>query len=306
MRIGVDLGGTKTEFIALSDSGEILQRFRHPTPAEDYFGTVDAIRAGVERLESRLNEAGTVGIGIPGSISPASGLVRNANSTWLNGKDLGEDLSAALQREVRLANDANCFALSESVDGAAREARTVFGVILGTGVGGGIAIDGEILPGRNLIAGEWGHNPIPQESPQAGLKARQCWCGRQNCIETWLSGPALERTFAEATDQRLTASEIASRADAGDQGAERIMADYEHLLASALSAVINIIDPDAIVLGGGLSNIRRLYRTVPAIWAQRVFSDAVDTELVPPVHGDSSGVRGAAWLWKDKETREAR
>ncbi len=296
MRIGIDLGGTKTEFIALSNDGETLLRRRRATPAGDYDATIETICAGVREIEAELSETGTVGIGIPGSLSPRTGRVRNANSTWLNGKPLDSDIAAALGREVRLANDANCFVLSEAVDGAARGARTVFGVILGTGVGGGIAVSGEILEGRNLIAGEWGHNPVPQDAAQAARQSRQCWCGRRDCIETWLSGPGFERSYADIAGESLSAASIMERAESGSSDALRVVSTYEVLLARALSAVINVLDPDVIVLGGGMSNIARLYRNIPAILKNEVFSDGLETLLLPPEHGDSSGVRGAAWL----------
>lgn len=289
LRIGIDLGGTKTEAVALSLDGHELARERIPTAREDYHGTIAGIRALVEELESRLGAKGTVGVGIPGTISPKTGLVKNANSTWLIGRPLDRDLEAALGRPVRLANDADCFALSEAVDGAGAGFATVFGVILGTGVGGGIVARGRLLAGPNAVAGEWGHNPLPRpEGDEA--PGPQCYCGRRGCIETFLSGPGLARDHGEG----LTGEEVAR---AGTPSAEAALARYERRLARALASVINILDPHVIVLGGGLSRMERLYRNVPALWDEFVFSDSVDTLLRPPLHGDSSGVRGAARLW---------
>jgi fructokinase len=300
-RIGIDLGGTKIEAILLSGAGEILERRRVPSPRNDYEATLDAVAALVSELETIAAHGATgatppsVGIGIPGALSPATGLVKNANSTWLIGKPLDRDLERRLARPVRVANDANCFAVSEAVDGAGAGAALLFGVILGTGVGGGIAIEGRPLAGANAIAGEWGHNPLPW--PRAGeLDNRPCYCGRQGCIETFLSGPALEADYRQATGLALTAAEIVKEAAAGQASAETVMIRYEERLARGLAHVINLLDPDVIVLGGGLSNIGRLYGNVPRLWSRFVFSDRVDTRLLPPVHGDSSGVRGAAWL----------
>ena len=274
MRIGIDLGGTKTEVVALDDTGEERLRERVPTPRGDYAATVATIAALVASVDEKVGagRAASVGVGIPGAESRVTGLIKNANSTWLIGQPLRADLEKALQRPVRIANDANCFALSEATDGAAAGAEVVFGVILGTGVGGGIVVSGKVLVGPNAIAGEWGHNPLPGED-----EARPCYCGRTNCIETFLSGPAL----------------------AADGGAEDETAvqRYEARLARALAQVINILDPDAIVLGGGVSNLDRLYDRVPRLWGEWVFSDHVATRLVKNKHGDSSGVRGAAWLW---------
>jgi len=276
VRIGIDLGGTKIEGIAIDDGGHEIVRRRVPTPQGDYAGTVEAIVSLVGTIESSAGERGTVGVGIPGALSRVTGLVKNANSTCLIGKPLQRDLEAALSRAVRLANDANCFALSEATDGAGRGACVVFGVILGTGVGGGIVVDGRVIEGPNAIAGEWGHNPLPL--PRADdLPFPPCYCGRSGCIETYLCGPALERAGGAASDAAL--------------------ARYEDRLARALAGVINVLDPDIIVLGGGVSNIDRLYTSVPGLWRAHVFSDHVATRLERPVHGDSSGVRGAAWLW---------
>jgi fructokinase len=275
MRIGVDLGGTKTEAAALDEGGSILARRRIPTPRGDYRATLLAIRDLVAAVEAEAGGSGSVGVGIPGTISPATGLVKNANSTWLIGKPLQADLEEALGRPVRLANDANCFALSEAVDGAAAGLSVVFGVILGTGVGGGIAVEGRVLTGPNAIAGEWGHNPMPW--PEADeWPGPACWCGRTGCIETLLSGPAFERDGRDP-----------------DRHADR--------LARALAMVLNLLDPDAIVLGGGLSNLESLYREVPARWERWAFSDRITTPLLPPRWGDSSGVRGAAWLWEGRQ-----
>ena len=270
VRIGIDLGGTKIEALALDEAGCEIVRKRVPTPRNDYGGTVSAIRNLVFDIEEAQKGTYSVGIGIPGALSRVTGLVKNANSTWLNGKPLKQDLEKALRREVRIANDANCFALSEAVDGAGKDARVVFGVILGTGVGGGISVEKRIHEGVNAIAGEWGHNPLPLPR-QEDLPLRPCYCGRKGCIETYLCGPALEKE--------------------GD------LDRYEERLARALASVINVLDPGAIVLGGGVSNVARLYDNVPRRWAQFVFSDAVATRLLPPTHGDASGVRGAAWLW---------
>jgi fructokinase len=295
MRIGIDLGGTKIEAIALEDDGSVLARQRLDTPAGDYPATLEAMARLVEAIEARLGRHGSVGVGIPGAVSPASGRVKNANSTCLIGQPLDADLERLLARPVRLANDANCFTVSEAVDGAGAEARVVFGVILGTGCGGGIAIDGTPLTGANAIAGEWGHNPLPW--PTAEEQSSECYCGRRGCIETWLSGPGMARDHATLTGEKLTAREIAARAEQGAPRALDTLARYEDRLARGLASVINILDPDVIVLGGGLSNIHRLYENVPRLWSEYVFSDRVDTRLLPHRHGDSSGVRGAAWLW---------
>lgn len=297
MRIGVDLGGTKIEAIAIADSGEVLERRRVKSPQGDYSATLDAIVALVNGLEAQLGEEGSVGVGIPGAISPVSGLVKNANSTWLIGQPLQFDLSEALGRQVRLANDANCFAISEATDGAAAGAAIVFGVIIGTGTGGGVVVNGHLLTGINAISGEWGHNPLPWPLADE-LPGPSCYCGKQGCIETWLSGPGFERDFAHHTGKSLSAAEIVQLADHGDHTAEAALGRYEDRMARALATVINLLDPDVIVLGGGMSNIERLYRNVPAIWGDYIFSDEVATRLLPPLHGDSSGVRGAAWLWE--------
>jgi fructokinase len=296
MRIGVDLGGTKIEIAALAPDGSFALRERHASPAGDYEATVRSVRDLVAAAESKLARTCTVGIGIPGTISPATGRVKNANATWLNGRPLDRDIAQALQREIRTANDANCFALSEAVDGAGRGKRVVFGVILGTGVGGGIVVDGKVLTGPNAIAGEWGHNPLPwpEGNEQQGPA---CYCGKRGCIETWLAGPALSRAFERDTGRALDVGAIARLADDGDAAAESILKAYEQRLAKALAHLINILDPDIIVLGGGLSNLARLYTSAQPLLARHAFSDAVATPIVRNKWGDSSGVRGAAWLW---------
>jgi fructokinase len=273
-------------------------RRRVPTPREDYKATVEAVARVVEDLEGALGARATVGVGIPGSISPATGVVKNANSVWLIGQPLDRDLAARLNRPVRLANDANCFALSEATDGAGGGARVVFGVIVGTGTGGGIAVDGRVLVGPNAVAGEWGHNPLPW--PRDGeWPGPACYCGKTSCIETFLSGPGLALDHERAAGERVDAPELARRAAAGDAAAEATLARYEDRMARALAGVINILDPDVIVLGGGMSNLERLYKAVPRLWTEYAFSDRVDTPLRAPIHGDSSGVRGAAWLWTE-------
>jgi fructokinase len=296
MRIGIDLGGTKIEAIALDDAGAVLVRRRVPAPRHDYDATLVSIANLVADVEAAAGHRGTVGVGMPGTISPVTGLVKNANSTWLNGRALAEDLPRLLGRQVRFANDANCFALSEATDGAAAGARIVFGVILGTGTGGGLVVEGQVLVGANAIAGEWGHNPLPW--PEAGeWPGSPCYCGRTGCIETFLSGLGLARDHATETGQPLEAPAIVERAALGDPQARATLARYERRLARALAGIINVVDPEVIVLGGGLSNVASLYASVPPLWNEFVFSDRVDTRLVRAAHGDSSGVRGAAWLF---------
>ncbi len=295
-RIGVDLGGTKIEAIALADDGSIPVRLRIATPRHDYRATLLAIAGLVSEIEAQIGQRASVGIGMPGALSPATGLVKNANSTWLNGQPLAQDLSALLDRPLRFANDANCFALSEASDGAAAGGACVFGVIIGTGTGGGVVVNGQALTGVNAIGGEWGHNPLPAPLPDE-LPGPACYCGRHGCIETFLSGPGLARDHERATGLALEPAEIARRADDGDAQATATLERYEDRMARALASIINVLDPDVIVLGGGMSNVARLYHRVPARWSRYVFSDRVDTRLVPPRHGDSSGVRGAAWLW---------
>lgn len=296
MRIGIDVGGTKIEGIAFSKSGTILTRRRIPAPRDDYGRTIDAIAEMVEAIERDSDARGTVGVAIPGTISPATGRVKNANSTWLNGQPLSEDLAQRLKRPVRFANDANCFALSEATDGAAAGAAVVFGVIIGTGTGGGIVVNGRVLAGANAIAGEWGHNPLPapEDDERPGPP---CYCGRRGCVETFLSGPGLARAYVAAGGEAVAALEIAARASAGEALACACLTRYAERMGRSLAAIINVLDPDVIVLGGGLSNIELLYTAVPPLWIPHVFSDRVTTRLVRAAHGDSSGVRGAAWLW---------
>lgn len=301
MRIGVDLGGTKIEAIALDDQGMTLARQRVATPAGDYVATVQAITDLVLSLESMLTQTASVGVATPGAIAPGTGQLKNANSVCLNGQPLQVDLQTALQREVRLANDADCFVLSEATDGAAAGVALVFGVIVGTGTGGGIVVDGRLLRGANAITGEWGHNPLPWPLPEE-LPGAACYCGKQGCIETFLSGPGLVRDYASVTGEPEDVAQIVALAAAGHTAAEASLQRYEWRMARALASVINVLDPQVIVLGGGLSNIGRLYKTVPTLWGEFVFSaglgdEPVRTRLVPPRHGDSSGVRGAAWLW---------
>ena len=296
MRIGVDLGGTKIEAIALDEAGEELVRHRTPTPRSDYDGIIGAIVGLVVQLESELGATATVGVGHPGSTSPATGLIKNSNSTVLLGRTLGHDLSNALSRQVRLANDADCFALSEAADGGGAGYSSVFGAILGTGVGGGVVIGGRLVMGPNAIGGEWGHNPLPPSSAEPAAPL-ECYCGRSGCIEKYLSGPGLAADHALATGHQVDPVEIIRAALAGDAEAAATMNRYYERLAAGLAVVINILDPEVVVLGGGLSNIDTLYEEVPRRWDPYVFSDRVDTRLVKNVHGDSSGVRGAAWLW---------
>ncbi|WP_417797459.1 ROK family protein [Terasakiella pusilla] len=293
MRIGIDLGGTKTEILCLSPDGQEVLRKRIPSPQGNYSATVTAIRDLVLSAEQETGHKGTVGIGIPGSISKHTRRVKNANSTWLIDHPLQDDLSQALERDVRMANDANCFALSEATDGAAQEGQSVFGVILGTGVGGGLVVEKQILNGLNGVAGEWGHNPLPWalEGEQPG---QPCYCGQSGCIETFLSGPALARTFENICGTKIDSKEIPNLPD---DITDPVFLIYENRLARALASVINLFDPDVIVLGGGVSNVDRWYQTVPDLWTRWVFGKECDTKLVKAKHGDSSGVRGAAWLW---------
>jgi len=297
IHIGVDLGGTKIEAAALADDGTQLLRKRVPTPRGDYSGTLDAIAQLVTELESALGQRAHVGVGAPGALSPFSGRLRNANSVWLNGRALDVDLAQRLARPVRLANDADCFALSEATDGAAAGASTVFGVIIGTGTGGGIVVRGRLLVGPNAIAGEWGHNPLPWPQPDE-LPGPECYCGKRGCIETWVSGPGLSADLARTTGRKLSGREIAVAAAHGDTDAEAALQRHEGRLARALAAVINLLDPEVIVLGGGLSNLQRLYTDLPDRIRPHLFGDGVATRIVPPRFGDSSGVRGAAWLWR--------
>ncbi|AID24146.1 fructokinase [Salmonella bongori] len=299
MRIGIDLGGTKTEVIALDDAGE--QRFRHrlPTPREDYQQTIETIAALVDMAEQATGQTGSVGIGIPGSISPYTGVVKNANSTWLNGQPFDKDMSRRLNREVRLANDANCLAVSEAVDGAAAGAQTVFAVIIGTGCGAGVALNGRAHIGRNGTAGEWGHNPLPwmDEDEWRYREEIPCYCGKQGCIETFISGTGFATDYQRLSGKTLKGDEIIRLVDAQDAVAELALSRYERRLAKALAHVVNILDPDVIVLGGGMSNVERLYSTVPSLMKSFVFGGECETPVRKAQHGDSSGVRGAAWLW---------
>ncbi|WP_207061512.1 ROK family protein [Motiliproteus sp. SC1-56] len=297
MRIGIDLGGTKIEGIVLAPDGTELARRRVATPGGNYDATLETLVALIEDLERQCNARCSLGIGIPGTLSPDNGRVKNANSTCLNGKPLNRDLEARLQRPVRIANDADCFTLSEATDGAAAGANSVFGVILGTGVGGGVAIAGRLLAGPNAIAGEWGHNPLPSAA-EADLPLPTCYCGRHGCLETYLSGPGLLQRYVAAGGETLqSVPALLTRAHHGEALARDVMAHYYDRLARGLATVINVVDPEVIVLGGGLSNIRALYREIPRRWGDYVFSDRVNTRLTPPRFGDSSGVRGAAWLW---------
>jgi fructokinase len=296
MRLGIDLGGTKIEAIALDDDGAILARRRVATPWGDYPAILDAVGDLVASIERETGQRGSVGVASPGAISKKTGMIKNSNSTGLNGKPLDRDLAKRLGREIRLENDANCFALSEAVDGAAADARVVFGVILGTGVGGGLVVGKAAIVGRNRIAGEWGHNPLPwpRENERPGPP---CYCGKAGCIETFLSGPGLARGYRDRTGKERTAEAIALAASSGDDDAAACFELYQDRLARSLAGVVNVLDPEKIVLGGGLSNIARLYEQLPALVARYAFSDSIDTPIVRARHGDSSGVRGAAWLW---------
>lgn len=290
LRFGVDLGGTKTELVALEGGREQWRR-RVPTPSEDYASVIETIARLDREATQALGARGTLGVGTPGSVSPRTGRMRNSNTVVLNGKPLRADLEAAVGRELRLANDANCFALSEATDGAGKDAPVVFGVILGTGVGGGVVVHGRLLEGRNGIAGEWGHSPCPR-APDDARPAPACYCGRRGCVETILSGPGLAADHLRHHGERLTAAALVDH-----PGAQDSWRRYEDRLARALATVVNLLDPDVIVLGGGLSNVSRLYKNVPHLLAQHVFSDVMQTPIVPARHGDSSGVRGAACLW---------
>lgn len=296
MRIGIDLGGTKIEIVALDEKGAVLLQERVATPQGDYQGTLQAIANLVHTAEQELGEGGTVGIGTPGAISPGSGKLRNSNSTCLNDMPFKQDLESLLGRPVRMENDANCFALSEAVDGAARNAAIMFGVIIGTGTGGGIVINKRVLTGCNAIAGEWGHNALPWITEDEHPGSR-CYCGKYGCIETFLSGPGMSKHHENMTGECLTAEQIAQQAQQGNEACERTLRIYEDRVARALASVVNVVDPNVIVLGGGLSKLERLYTNVPKKWGQYIFSDVVNTQLLPPKYGDSSGVRGAAWLW---------
>ena len=296
LRIGIDLGGTKIEGRVLAVDGEEITRYRILAPQGDYQNTVTALTDVVRHLEAQAGSRATVGIGMPGSLSPTTGLVRNANSTWLNGRPLRQDLEAALEREVRMANDANCFALSEAVDGAGAGARTVFGVIVGTGCGGGIVIDGRVLEGARGIGGEWGHNPLPWSEPDEH-PGPECWCGRKGCMEMWASGTGLSADYKRRTGELVSGHEIVSRAELGEAAAQTSLDRHASRLARGLAHIVNVIDPEIIVLGGGLSKLPHLYEVRPRLAAPYVFSDVVALDIRPPKWGDASGVRGAAWLW---------
>jgi fructokinase len=300
MRIGIDLGGTKIEAAVLARDGALVARHRTTTPRDDYEATLSVMAALVRRCEEDAGEPCTVGVGMPGSLSRVTGLVKNANSTWLNGRPLLDDLERTLARTVRLANDADCFALSEASDGAAAGARIVFGVIVGTGTGGGVVVDGRLVCGPSGISGEWGHNPLPWPR-KSEWPGPACYCGKQGCIETWLSGPGLARDHEARVGQALDAAAIAEGAERGDPACTSTIASYCDRMARALATVLNVLDPDVIVLGGGMSNVRALYEQVPRLWGGYAFTDRVETHLVAPRFGDSSGVRGAAWLWPPGE-----
>jgi len=296
IKIGIDLGGTKIEGIALSETGDELFRYRVDTPQGDYQGILNVIKSLIIRLEEELRVGASIGICTPGALSPATGLMRNSNSVCMNGKPVLTDLQVLLQRDIRIANDANCFALSEATDGVAKDDTVVFGVIIGTGTGAGIVINKQVLPGANSIAGEWGHNPLPWPMDME-LPGPDCYCGKQGCIETWLSGPGIMRDHELHNNVFIDAQTLDQKARFGDEDASETLQRYEDRMARSLAHVINILDPDAIVLGGGMGNIKRLYENVPKLWGAYVFSDVVNTKLLAPKHGDSSGVRGAAWLW---------
>jgi fructokinase len=296
VRIGIDLGGTKIEFVALERDGRELHRHRVPTPRGDYDGTIRAIKQGVEQIERELQRSATIGVGIPGTISRITHTVKNANSTWMNGKPFDRDLCNALGREVRCANDANCLAVSEATDGAGAGKHLVFAVILGTGCGGGLAVDGRVHNGRNGVAGEWGHTVLPWMRPEE-FPGPACYCGLRGCIETWISGTGLEEDYARATKTKLRGKDIIARCEEGEADAVACVNRYEDRLTRSLSQLVNILDPDVIVLGGGVSQVPRLYQNVPKRLKEYVFGREADTPVLVAKHGDASGVRGAAWLW---------
>jgi fructokinase len=296
LRLGIDLGGTKIAGVALGHGGRALAEHRAPAPRHDYAATIGAVAEMVRALEQTAGGTGSIGIGMPGSLSPTSGLVQNANSTWLNGRPFQRDLEAQLGRPVRLANDANCFALSEAVDGAGSGARSVFGAIIGTGCGGGLVFDGALIDGPRGIGGEWGHNPLPWAGP-CEHPGPKCWCGRMGCIETWVSGPGLEADHTRVAGNRLSTEEIAARAAAGDAAAQATLDRHAGRLARGIAHVVNIFDPDAIVLGGGLSKLAHLYDVLPGLVAPYVLAEQARVVVKPPIWGDAGGVRGAAWLW---------
>jgi fructokinase len=299
MRIGIDLGGTKIEALAINREGVELARHRIDTPRDDYNATINAMVGLVRLLEEKTGLVGTVGAGIPGSISGKTGLVKNANSTWLNGRPLNRDFEAALGREVRIANDANCLAVSEATDGAAAGKRVVFGVILGTGCGGGVAINGQVHNGPNGVAGEWGHNPLPWQRPEEN-PGPACYCGKHGCMEMWVSGTGVALDYKQSTGRQKTTREIIADFEAGDATAAAVVERLEDRLARGLANVINILDPDVLVLGGGLSRTQHLYESIPGRLAAYVFGGEADTPVLQAKYGDSSGVRGAAWLWPER------
>jgi fructokinase len=301
IRIGIDLGGTKIEALAIDSQGIELARYRVDTPREDYEATIRAMVGLVHRLEEKAGSAGTVGAGIPGSISRITGLVKNSNSTWLNGRPLDRDLTAALGREVRIANDANCLAVSEATDGAAAGRQVVFGVILGTGCGGGVAIGGRVHEGPNGVAGEWGHNPLPWPKPEE-YPGPACYCGKRGCMEMWVSGTGIALDYRTVTGKTLTTHEIVSQFEAGDREAAATMERFEDRLARGIAQVINILDPDVIVVGGGVSKVENIYQVLPKMLKAYVFGGEVSTPVLPAKYGDSSGVRGAAWLWPNQRS----
>jgi fructokinase len=296
MRIGVDLGGTKIEAVALDDTGSELAKQRVATPRGNYPGTLDAIGELVSALEQQTEQSGTVGVGMPGSFSTVTGVVRNANSTWLIGQPFDHDLQARLGREVRFANDANCLAVSEAVDGAGAGAAVVFAVILGTGVGGGVALNGKVHNGHNAIGGEWGHNPLGWMEPEE-FPGPDCYCGKRGCIETFVSGTGFEQDFLRTTGERIRGLEIVARAASGDADADAALQRYEHRLARSIATLANVLDPDVFVLGGGMSNLPQIYETLPRLVPNWTLGGEFTTPIRPAKHGDSSGVRGAAWLW---------
>ncbi len=298
LRLGIDLGGTKIAGVMLDRTGRVVADARISAPQGDYQATLEALGDLITALERQGGARGSIGIGMPGSVSPPTGFVQNANSTWLNGRALKPDLEAKLNRPVRLANDANCFALSEAVDGAGQGMTSVFGVIIGTGCGGGVVINGSVVDGPRGIAGEWGHNPLPWADPSEH-PGPTCWCGRRGCMETWVSGPGLAADHARVTGHRQTATQISAAASAGDAAAQATLERHASRLARGLAHIVNLIDPHVIVLGGGLSNLNQLYPALPDLMARYVFADQADVLVRPPVWGDASGVRGAAWLWNE-------
>ncbi len=296
IRIGIDLGGTKIEGIALSEAGDEIYRRRIATPQGNYSATLRGIVDLISTIEAQTQQGGSIGICTPGALSPVTGLMRNSNSVCMNGQPVQKDLQDLLNRDIRLANDANCFALSEATDGVAKNCSIVFGVIIGTGTGAGIVIDKKVLSGSNAIAGEWGHNPLPWPE-DVELPGGECYCGKNGCIETWLSGPGMVRDHELHNNVFVDPETLVKQARFGDEDASETLQRYESRLARSLAYIINILDPDAIVLGGGMGNIKRLYKNVPELWGEYIFSAGVTTQLLAPDHGDSSGVRGAAWLW---------